>query len=276
MIDIGLMHYFLGLEVWQEDAHIFLGQGKYAGDRLRRFHMADCKLMATLMINNWKKLHVVDSKLVDPTLYNQLIGLLMYLVNTRPYICFAVNTLSQFMVEPMRVHCVVVKRVVVPTGYIGLWNGLYLGRWSQRGAVKLEYISTNEQVTNNITKSLPRSKHVYFKDKMGVMRNTFLGSLEGASNYIIWKARISCLLDEHNLKTYVDSVVVVPTDLDPLKKYKAKMAKAKRLILDRVRDHVVCHIVDKDTARQMWEALAMLYRSFEQRKMYLEQKMRST
>lgn len=131
MIYIGLMHYFLGLEVWREDAHIFLGQGKYARDKLRRFHMEDRKLMATLMINNQKKLHVVDSKFVDPTLYNQLIGMLMYLVNTRPYICFAVNTLSQFMVEPMRVHWVVVKRVVVPTGYIGLWNVLYLGRWSQ-------------------------------------------------------------------------------------------------------------------------------------------------
>ena len=27
MTDIGLMHYFLGLEVWQEPGHIFLGQG---------------------------------------------------------------------------------------------------------------------------------------------------------------------------------------------------------------------------------------------------------
>lgn len=41
---------------------------------------------------------------------------------------------------------------------------------------------------------------------------------EGASNYVIWKVRISCLLDEHDLKTYVDSVVVVPADSDPLKK----------------------------------------------------------
>ena len=51
--------------------------------------------------------------------------------------------------------------------------------------------------------------------------------LEGASNYVIWKARMSFLLDEHSLKTYVDSVVVEPADADPLKKYKAKMAKAK-------------------------------------------------
>ena len=37
MTDIGLMHYFLGLEVWQEPGRIFLGKGKYAVDILRRF-----------------------------------------------------------------------------------------------------------------------------------------------------------------------------------------------------------------------------------------------
>jgi hypothetical protein len=28
MKDIGPMHCFLGMEVWQKDGHIFLGQGK--------------------------------------------------------------------------------------------------------------------------------------------------------------------------------------------------------------------------------------------------------
>jgi hypothetical protein len=43
MSDIGLMHYFLGMEVWQEEGHIFLGQGKYAADILSRFQMEDCR-----------------------------------------------------------------------------------------------------------------------------------------------------------------------------------------------------------------------------------------
>ena len=37
MIDLALMHYYLGMEVWQEDGHAFLGQGKYAADVLRYF-----------------------------------------------------------------------------------------------------------------------------------------------------------------------------------------------------------------------------------------------
>jgi hypothetical protein len=55
---------------------------------------------------------VTSSELVDATLYKQIIGLLMYLMNTRPYICFAVNTLSQYLVEPRHVHLVAAKHVM--------------------------------------------------------------------------------------------------------------------------------------------------------------------
>jgi hypothetical protein len=66
--------------------------------------MEDYKLMATPMITNLKKIDTSNSELVDPRIYRQLVGSLMYLVNTRLDICFAVNTLSEFMVEPRRVH----------------------------------------------------------------------------------------------------------------------------------------------------------------------------
>jgi hypothetical protein len=94
MKDIGLMHYFLGLGVWQQLSEIFLGQGKYTVEILRRFGMMDCKSMTTPMITILKKLGDSDSELVDPTMYMKLIGSLMYPVNTRSDICFAVNTLS--------------------------------------------------------------------------------------------------------------------------------------------------------------------------------------
>jgi hypothetical protein len=123
MSDIGLMHYFLGMEVWQEEGHIFLGKGKYASDILSRFQMEDSRPMSTPMITNWKKLSASDSQLVDATSYKQLIGSLMYLVNTIPDICFSMNTLSQYMVEPRSVHMVGEKhilRYVVGTVDFGL------------------------------------------------------------------------------------------------------------------------------------------------------------
>ena len=106
MKDIGLMHYFLGLEVWQRQKEIFLSRGKYTIDILKRFRMLDCNSMATLMDANLKKLRefASDSNLIDPTMCRQLIGSLMYLSNTRPDICFVVNTLSQFMSDPRQIH----------------------------------------------------------------------------------------------------------------------------------------------------------------------------
>jgi hypothetical protein len=115
MSDIGLMHYFLGMEVWQEEGHIFLEQGKYATDILSRFQMEDYRPMSTpmiTMITNWKKLSALDCQLVDATVYRQLIGSLMYLVNTRPDICFAMNTLNQHIVEQRNVHMIGAKHVL--------------------------------------------------------------------------------------------------------------------------------------------------------------------
>jgi hypothetical protein len=218
----------------------------------------------------------------------------MYLVNTRPDICFAVNTLSQFMVETRRVHWVAAKHVlrylcgtvdyglVYHRGYgfrlVGYtdsdWAGCVSDRKStsgccfglgsavvswfsrkqksmalssiedeymaasqascealwlrkmliglfgvqlrpivifcdnqsciklsenlvfhdqsknieiwyhfihdyvHRGSVELQYISTEEQVADILTKALNMGKFVFFRDKLGVVSNTFLGMRE--------------------------------------------------------------------------------------------------
>eukprot|EP00253_Pinus_taeda_P026733 PITA_26733 len=79
MKDLGRMHYFLGLEVWQQEGNIFLGQGRYTTEILKKFRLEDCRPMATPVIINWKKIYASEDKDVDPTLYRQLIGSLMYL-----------------------------------------------------------------------------------------------------------------------------------------------------------------------------------------------------
>ena len=106
------MHYFLGLEVWQSPERIFLNQGKYAVEILKRFDMLECKSMNTPMETKLKLLVDTSSELIDATLYRQIIGSLMYLTNTRPNICFFVNTLSQFLEEPRHVYLVVAKHVM--------------------------------------------------------------------------------------------------------------------------------------------------------------------
>ena len=54
MKDLALMYYFLGLEMWQRFDAVFLSQGKYTVDVLRRLGMMNCKSMATPMVSNLK------------------------------------------------------------------------------------------------------------------------------------------------------------------------------------------------------------------------------
>jgi hypothetical protein len=107
-----MMHYFLGLEVWRRQYEIFLNQGKYAVEIMKRFGMLDCKAMATPMVSNMNLLQDATSETVDVTLYRQTVGSLMYLMNMRPDICFSVNTLSQYMEHPRKVHLVATKHVI--------------------------------------------------------------------------------------------------------------------------------------------------------------------
>ena len=61
MKDLGMMHYFLGMEVWQNADGISLGQGKYTVEILKKFGMMDCKTMATPMALNLKLLSDASS-----------------------------------------------------------------------------------------------------------------------------------------------------------------------------------------------------------------------
>ena len=112
MKDWDMMHYFLGMEVWQSLEGIFLGEGKYAIEILKRFGMMDCKTMATPMTPNLKLLSDASSETVDAMMYRQMIGSLMYLKNTRLDICFSINTMSQFLKYMRQVHLIEVKHVL--------------------------------------------------------------------------------------------------------------------------------------------------------------------
>jgi hypothetical protein len=106
MKDLGMMHYFLGLEVWQRTDEIFPSRGKYTVEILKKFGMLNCKPMATPIVMNLKKLSVSssDSAKIDMTLYKQLIGSLLYLVNTGLDICYEVSALIQFISQPRQTH----------------------------------------------------------------------------------------------------------------------------------------------------------------------------
>ena len=74
--------------------------------------MLECKAMVTPMASNLNLLCDASSEIVYATMYRQMIGSLMYPMNTRPNICFVVNTLSQFLIDPKHVHLITTKHVL--------------------------------------------------------------------------------------------------------------------------------------------------------------------
>jgi hypothetical protein len=76
--------------------------------------------------------------------------------------------------------------------------------------------------------------------------------LDGTTNFSPWKERIIFLLEEVQLWDIVNktqnNLVIVPTDETLLEKFKKKNVKAKRIILDEIKDHDIPHVAEKQNA----------------------------
>eukprot|EP00253_Pinus_taeda_P024341 PITA_24341 len=99
MKDPGLMHYFLGLELWQNPSEIILSQGKYIVKLLERFGMVDYKSVTTLMKLNFKKLcgSVAGPDLGNLYEYRQLVWALMFLVEPHHIHWIAAKNLLRYL-----------------------------------------------------------------------------------------------------------------------------------------------------------------------------------
>jgi hypothetical protein len=124
MTDLGIMKYFLGIEVDQSTKGIFVCQKKYATDIIKRFRMEECNPAETPIPLGTKLSKKDEGPTVDPTLYKSLVGSLLYLTTTRPDIMYAASLVSRFMESPKDSHWKMVKRIlryVAGTLNFGLW-----------------------------------------------------------------------------------------------------------------------------------------------------------
>ena len=69
MKDLGLLHYFLGLEIWQHSGGLFVSQGKYAWEILEKFNMHGCKPVDTPLPVGWRKEDATSAEVVNATVY---------------------------------------------------------------------------------------------------------------------------------------------------------------------------------------------------------------
>jgi len=104
MTDLGLMRYFLGIQVHNSKTGIFISQSKYAHEILKRFNMVNSKEAPTPVIIGLKLTKKDKGSKVDPTLFKRLVGSFMYLTMTRPDIMYGVIMISKFMETPKESH----------------------------------------------------------------------------------------------------------------------------------------------------------------------------
>ena len=110
--DLGLPHYFLGLQVSTTKHGMHLSQAKYAYDLLQKANMLECKPCSTPVAAKLSISAHDGVPLSSPTDYRMLVGCLQYLMLTRPDISFAINNIAQYMSNPLSTHMLAVKRIL--------------------------------------------------------------------------------------------------------------------------------------------------------------------
>ena len=96
--------FFLGIEVAQSESGIFISESKYASEVLKIFNMSNWNPAPTPVIRGLKLSKDDKASIVDPMLFKRLIGILMYLIVTRPDIMYGVSVISRFMESPKYSH----------------------------------------------------------------------------------------------------------------------------------------------------------------------------
>nr|GFA67949.1 uncharacterized mitochondrial protein AtMg00810-like [Tanacetum cinerariifolium] len=124
MSSMGELTFFLGLQVKQTDNEIFISQDKYVAEILRKFGLTDGKSASTPIDTKKPLLKDPDGEDVDVHIYRSMIGSLMYITSSIPYIMFAVCACTRFQVTLKVSHLHAVKRIfryLKGKPHLGLW-----------------------------------------------------------------------------------------------------------------------------------------------------------
>ena len=112
MSDLGMLSYYLGIEVKQGVDGITISQSSYTKKILETSGMAGCNPCDTPMEQRLNLYKSKEGEAVKVTEYRSIIGSFRYLVNTRPDIAFAVGVVSRYMEAPNKSHWSAVKRIL--------------------------------------------------------------------------------------------------------------------------------------------------------------------
>jgi hypothetical protein len=112
--ELGPLNWVLGIQIEWHQNSVTLSQQAYVDQLLVKFGMDTCNPVLLPLNPNQKLVKAEEgADLADVSLYQQIIGSLMYLViGTRPDLAFTVSALSQFASKPTKTHMGALKQVL--------------------------------------------------------------------------------------------------------------------------------------------------------------------
>ena len=85
-------------------------------------------------------------------------------------------------------------------------------------------------------------------------------NLEGADNFWAWKYRISLVLEENELDSYIHEEVPVPEGDEAKALHKKNLVMAKRIIAEiSIKAHLIPQVSSLKTPKAMFDALTKLF-----------------
>jgi hypothetical protein len=112
MSDLGLLRYYLGIEVNQGNQGISIKQTGYAIKLLKQAGLMECNATTFPMEPGLKLSKKDEGPDVDATEFRRLVGSLRYLTHSRPDLTFSVGYVSRFMQSPKQIHMQAVKQIL--------------------------------------------------------------------------------------------------------------------------------------------------------------------
>ncbi|GKD26080.1 retrovirus-related pol polyprotein from transposon TNT 1-94 [Tanacetum coccineum] len=107
---MGVLKFFLGIQIHQSPRGIFINQAKYAQEILKKHGMTSCDSIGTPMATKHLDADLSGTP-VDQTKYRSMVGALMYLTASRPDIVHATCYCARYQAKPTEKHLTAVKRI---------------------------------------------------------------------------------------------------------------------------------------------------------------------
>ena len=96
-------------------------------------------------------------------------------------------------------------------------------------------------------------------------------------NFCAWKYRIGLILEENDLARFVKEEVPKPDNAVDKAKHQKDTIRAKRIITDSIKDHLIPYVSSKKSPKEMFDAINKLYEGNNtNRKMNLRTQLKNT